>query len=359
MTTFRHFVADLLPARMRTRWLVFEGQALFPLLARTGLGRVVGPFLIRNHLARPDEIDIEVTSGCDADCIMCPRRAIRRRQGPMDLDLFRKIVDEAVTLGVRGLCLNGYGEIAILKNYRDYIGYVRQKSRSIRIVINSNGMRMDEEMARCFIEANVNMVNVTIDGATAETFESIRKHLKLEQVEANVRRLIALRDELGRKYPMVRVGMLDMPENHHEVGAFLAKWTGVADHAGLGGLYSRLGAVSYGEDGRDWQRTPCWLLWNQMPVLSDGSVALCCDDWDGEAVLGNLHQSTIRELWVANVERQRLRALHLEGRSAEIPICASCRQPRQGPWWFRPNVRGGPTADRSRGRSSEGLTVLQ
>jgi MoaA/NifB/PqqE/SkfB family radical SAM enzyme len=151
------------------------------------------------------------------------------------LPLFRKIVDEAVSLGVRELVLNGYGEISTLRNSRDYLAYIRERSRSIRIVVNTNGMRMHEDIASAYVEFGVDLINIAIDGATAETFESIRKDLKLDTVEANVRQLIAIRDAARANRPFIMVNMIYMPQNSHETDLFLEKWTGVADHAGTSG----------------------------------------------------------------------------------------------------------------------------
>lgn len=259
---------------------------------------------------------------------------MRRKVGPMDFDLFKKIVDEAVALDVQELYLNGYGEISVLKNYQEYISYIRQKSRSIKINVNTNGMRMNEEMSSFYVASGVNSVNVTIDGATAATFESIRRHLKLDVVENNVKKLIQIRDEARKKYPLVMVNMIGMPQNMHEAEMFLAKWKAVADRALISGLLSRIGSVGFANiDNPHWDKTPCFLLWSQMPVLSDGTVAMCCDDWDGRAPQGNLNTQTIKEIWTSK-KRQGLRRVHLSGTAAKIPLCANCKQPRPGPVWF-------------------------
>ena len=308
-------------------------QRVAEAVAASPLRRIVRPFFLRQYLARPQELDIEVTSSCDADCIMCPRRSMRRAQGPMALDLFRKIVDEAVELGIPEVVLNGYGEISTLRNSRDYIAYLRQKSPSVCITINTNGMRMNEAVATTFVDYAVDVVNVAIDGATAATFEGIRKELTLDTVERHLRQLLAIRNARGRTAPYVMTHMIHMPENAHETDLFLQKWTGVADFAGIAGLYGRTGAVPVTIRGVKADYFPCFLPWKQMPVLSDGTVALCCDDWDGQASVGNLSTHTIREIW-QSPRRQEIRALHLEGRAAEIGVCAACLDPRRPPAWF-------------------------
>jgi hypothetical protein len=332
MMSLRTLAGRLL--RPRVRPLLIGAERAFlgrvPLRPFAPLARAV---MLRRYQRRPDEIDIEVTSSCDADCIMCPRRAMRRAAGPMPLPLFRAIVDEAVELGVRDLVLNGYGEIATLRNYRDYLACIRRRSARIRILVNTNGMRLTEDLAAAFIEYHVDIVNVAIDGVTADTYERIRRHLKLDVVEANVRRLVAMRDAARAKRPYIMVHMIQMPENAHEAQPFLAKWRGVADDAGIAGIVSRGGSVTAPPRDPDWAATPCFLLWRQMPILSDGSVAMCCDDWDAATGLGNVSDGGIRAIW-SSPAHQALRKRHLEHRAAELELCRGCQTPRRPPWWF-------------------------
>ena len=113
-----------------------------------------------------------------------------------------------MSLGVRDLVLNGYGEIATLRNYRDYLGYIRRRSSTIRILVNTNGMRLTEDLSAAFIDHGVDVVNIAIDGATAATYESIRRYLKLDVVEANVKRFIAMRNASGKTRPYIMVNMI-------------------------------------------------------------------------------------------------------------------------------------------------------
>lgn len=339
MSTLRTLISRLLPPRTR-RAAIWAEVGMLERLRGSALGPLVHPFLLRKYRARPEEIDIEVTSSCDADCIMCPRRSMRRAQGPMALPLFQAIVDEAVSLGVRDLVLNGYGEIATLRNYREYLGYIRRRSSTIRILVNTNGMRLTEDLSAAFIDHGVDIVNIAIDGATAATYESIRRHLKLDVVEANVKRFVAMRNASGRKRPYIMVNMIHMPENAHEADAFIAKWTGIPDYTGLAGVVSRGGSIDVPRGQADWRSTPCFLLWRQMPILSDGTVAMCCDDWDGTSGLGNVAAGGIKAIW-SSPAHERFRRIHLEGRAEELDLCRGCQSPRPPPWWFRKPAAAG------------------
>jgi MoaA/NifB/PqqE/SkfB family radical SAM enzyme len=343
MSTLRTLVSRFLSPGTR-RAAIWAEVGLMERFRGGPLGGLVHPLLVRRYRRRPEEIDIEVTSSCDADCIMCPRRSMRRAQGPMALPLFEAIVDEAVALGVRDLVLNGYGEIATLRNYRDYLACIRRRSATIRILVNTNGMRLTEDFAAALIEYGVDVVNIAIDGATAETYESIRRYLKLDVVEANVRRFIEMRNASGKKRPYIMVNMIHMPENAHEAEAFLAKWQGIPDYTGLAGVVSRGGSIEVPKRDGDWASTPCFLLWRQMPILSDGTVAMCCDDWDGTSQLGNVAAGGIKAIWQSPAH-ERFRELHLAGRAAELDLCRGCQSPRPPPWWFRKDAATGVASD--------------
>ena len=58
----------------------------------------------------PDIVQIESTNLCNAKCVFCPRDEMHRRQGVMEMDLFRKIADECAALGITHIRVHNYGE---------------------------------------------------------------------------------------------------------------------------------------------------------------------------------------------------------------------------------------------------------
>jgi hypothetical protein len=67
-------------------------------------------------------------------------------------------------------------------------------------------------------------------------------------------------------------------------------------------------------------------------------VALCCADFDGKVILGNLRDSTIETIWNAEAYR-RVRREHLG--SGGPDICRTCDLPRKdSPLWIRKTFGG-------------------
>ncbi|MCA1650020.1 MAG: SPASM domain-containing protein [Acidobacteria bacterium] len=77
---------------------------------------------------------------------------------------------------------------------------------------------------------------------------------------------------------------------------------------------------------------PCYRPWLTFTVLWDGRVSLCCADFDGRHVLGDLNTSTIQDVWNAEPYLEA-RRLHLK--SGGPDICRACDLPRKdSPLWI-------------------------
>jgi len=286
---------------------------------------------------RPQLINLEITAICDARCIHCPREAMDRSQRPMEMEIFKKLVDQAAEMRVPDLCPNGFGEILTMRSFDEHFAYIRSKSHRFRILVNSNGFRLDDEKIESFLRHEVDFLNITLDGATAETFEKIRVRLKLDQIEDNIMRLIRARDARGLQFPKIRVGMIAIPQNMHEIDALLAKWKDVADFVGVGGFTNRAGSLdekgtfagAHPEAEASSQaivpapRGHCILPFRDMSIWADGRAVLCCDDWNEEHVVGDLNTQSLREIWTG-AALHHARAKHMAGCGHELEICGKC-----------------------------------
>jgi MoaA/NifB/PqqE/SkfB family radical SAM enzyme len=297
--------------------------------------RTIGKDLLesRHWPARPESINFEITAACDAKCIHCPRLDMDRPMKAMTMDLFRKMVDQATDLKVSQLCPNGYGEICTIpmRLLEPYFEYISSKSWPFKVIINTNGYRMNTERADLFIEHGVHLVNVTIDGATAETAEAIRLGLKFDEIEANIKNLLKRRVAAGKRYPKVRVGMVAMPQTMREGRAFLDRWEGIADFVGIGVFSTRLASVALqnGEPAEDGPpAVSCVLPFRELNIWADGKAVMCCEDWNEEHVVGDLAAESLIDIWHGS-KMAEVRAKHVAGRGHEIELCAKCNNWRQ------------------------------
>ncbi len=276
--------------------------------------------------ALPDIVQIESTNICNARCVFCPRDAMERRQGVMDWDLYCKVVDECAALRIGHVRLHNYGEAFVDRRLVEKIRYAKQHGIA-EVGVISNGSLIGEDVARGVVEAGLDAINISVDASGKETFERTRVGLKYDQVIANIERLVRLRRELGTRRPKLILSFVRQDDSAEE-RAFIEHWSRVADKIHVTDLHNWAGTLHRRSD----IRFPCYRPWLTFTVLWDGRVALCCADFDGKVVLGDLRRSSIAEIWNAEPYR-RVRREHLsDGGPA---ICRACDLPgKDSPLWI-------------------------
>ena len=58
-------------------------------------------------------------------------------------------------------------------------------------------------------------------------------------------------------------------------------------------------------------------------IMSNGDVILCCDDFSNKLILGNVNETSIKEIWNSN-ELLSIKKLHKEGNFPELKVCSNC-----------------------------------
>lgn len=274
----------------------------------------------------PDIVQIESTNICNAKCVFCPRDDMHRRQGIMSVELFRKIVDECAELGITHVRMHNYGEAFIDKRLVEKVRYAKQKGIT-EVGVISNGSLITEEIARGMIDAGLDAINISVDASGKEVFESTRVGLKYDKVIANIERLVRLRAEQGKRRPKLILSFVRQ-NNSADEQAFIEHWRKVADKIHVTDLHNWAGTLNTESD----VNYPCYRPWLTFTVLWDGRVSLCCADFDGKTILGDLNTHSIAEIWNAQPYRDARRQ-HLE--SGGPDICRACDLPRKdSPLWI-------------------------
>jgi len=192
----------------------------------------------------------------------------------------------------------------------------------------SNGSLITEELARGMIDAGLDAINISVDASGKEVFEATRLHLKYDDVIQNVRTLARLRNESGRTHPKLILSFVRQ-NNSAEEASFIKEWSQVADKIHITDLHNWAGTLNAKSD----VQFPCYRLWLTFTVLWDGRVSMCCADFDGRHVFGDLKSQTIAEVWNSPLYRAARRQ-HLESGGPEI--CRSCDLPKKdSPLWIK------------------------
>jgi radical SAM protein with 4Fe4S-binding SPASM domain len=287
----------------------------------------------KNHVVGPAPIhlDIEATSNCNMECIMCPRTDMVAagtfwKVKSFDFDLYTRLIDEGVKNGLCSLKFNYLGEPTLNRRLVEMIEYAK-RAGLVDVMFNTNASQLDETLSRRLIASGLDKLFFSFDSPHRETYNKIRVGGDYDQVLGNIRRFVAIRREMKSLKPFTRVSMVRMKENDTDWEAFKAlfeplvdavAWVDYMDHSGQ--AKTDRGVVPLG--GRT-KKFCCPQLWQRTFIHPDGVVNVCCVDSARELSVGNIHGRTLQEIWTGP-EYQRLRDLHAQGRFEEIPTCARC-----------------------------------
>jgi sulfatase maturation enzyme AslB (radical SAM superfamily) len=297
---------------------VIHSMSILKQLASQMLCRTVGGTMECLRGRFPPVVRIETTNACNARCTICPHGRMQRPIARMEEPLYCGLIDQCARHGCREVHLHNFGEPLLDKNLEDRIAYA--KRRGIRKVkIFSNGSLLTEHRARGLIQAGLDEIKVSFDGATREEFEAIRTPLQFDAVVENVTRLAALRRD-ARAPLRISVNCCSTGDR----AGTMQMLSQVVDHFYFDKIHQW--GIGTPADGRFRPRRPCSRLWRTLTVLADGRVALCCLDYEGRHELGRADRGdALAEIWNGPAYRA-VRRLHRTARQEEIELCRCCEK---------------------------------
>ncbi|MBF0397165.1 MAG: radical SAM protein [Desulfobacterales bacterium] len=133
----------------------------------------------------PIKLDIENVSRCNFRCKMCQVSEWKngKRADDMIIEAFQHLIDEQY--GAVEIKLQGMGEPLLGgETYFKMVEYARSKHIWVRTVTNASLLHKDKYYKR-IIDADVNEIQISIDGADKKTFEGIRCRGLFEKVVEN------------------------------------------------------------------------------------------------------------------------------------------------------------------------------
>ncbi len=168
---------------------------------------------------------VEPTMNCNLKCCMCPWINLRLPKSNMDWKTFEALAryfGEAEEVD-----LTGGGEPLLHPRLEEMVRQV--KSAGCVAGFSTNATLLFPGRAEGFLEAGLDWIAYSIDGATPETYEKIRVGGSFEKVMKNIAGVQQLKERRGGKKPKTMLFFVMMKENGHELPAMvkLAKSMGI------------------------------------------------------------------------------------------------------------------------------------
>ncbi|MFO7723096.1 MAG: radical SAM/SPASM domain-containing protein [Bacteroidales bacterium] len=292
--------------------------------------------------AGPAAISAEPTTRCNLRCPECPSglRQFTRPTGNIDPEVFNTWLS---SLQHQVLWLNLYfqGEPMLHPGFFDLVKMARAKK--MYTMTSTNGHYLDDDHCRGIIASGLHRLVVSLDGMDQETYEQYRRGGDLNRVLEGIRRLAAMKRELGSRTPHLEVQFLVLRTNEHQLGEVrrLMKLHGVDAIAFKSAqIYNfREGSPLIPETDRysRYRKHPdgtctlksklpnyCRRAWFSTVITWDGMVVPCCYDKDATFAMGSLQSDPFTAIWKGKKYRSFRKKLF--SRRSTIPICTNCSE---------------------------------
>ncbi len=304
----------------------------------------------------PETIEIETTTRCHLKCTMCEHTYWNEPSSDMSYAQFTSIIDQFPRL--KWLGMTGIGSNFLNRDFFRMLEYAL--SRKIFVEFFDTFDLIDEKAAEQLITMGLNKIWMSIDGATAPTYNAIRVGTSFEKVTRNAMRLMELKKEKGTLFPEVWFHYIISKDNYRELPEFvrlvhrmtaagsnpatMIYFTNLLHFEEVENMRTELPREIVEETMREARRYGIFVGWNpnirptrcvtqctrwtEPFVLATGHVQTCCAineantrQYQKDHSLGNLFETPFREIW-----KKRYPQVLGEIRAGRFPeICRHCR----------------------------------
>ncbi|MFW6131707.1 MAG: radical SAM/SPASM domain-containing protein, partial [Candidatus Aminicenantaceae bacterium] len=200
--------------------------------------------------------------------------------------------------------------------------------------LHTNGSLLTESLSRKIIQAGLDRLSFSFDGYDKKTYEKIRIGGNFNKTVNNIIQLLKIKKELRSKKPEVAIEVINFKQlkgekHREEKEKFLNYFKNLQlDSFVHKELHNWAGEFKKSEELNNF--SICTFPWNALVIYWDGSVLPCTQDFFGYNIVGNVKDSSIKEIW-NNKKMVYLRKKLALREIKEFKACSNCdRLERKG-----------------------------
>jgi radical SAM protein with 4Fe4S-binding SPASM domain len=264
---------------------------------------------------------------CNAKCPNCPYtnsqiRAHYRDQPFMEESTFKIIADQCGEYGA-WVRISGGGEPMLHSKAVELMEYAKKVGARVGLI--TNGSLFTEESSTRLLEAQIDMIEFSVDAEDPKTYAKVRRGLKWDVLLNNVKRMVELRNRVKSSTKIIASGINQVDINIDAVAKF---WEPMVDN------FQKRKYLTWGVNDPSksadptpylppTEMIPCPFIFERLNIDSRGKVMVCGFDIAARTDMGNIHEKSIKEIWHGK-EFEHYRQMHLSRRGQEIELCRNC-----------------------------------
>ena len=278
---------------------------------------------------KEDRATLEINNTCNLDCIMCKTSLATRKKGKIDSETLEIALQRLKEAGVNHVTLHTIGDP--LANPRLNEIFIELRKYKIKTSISTNGLLMHKHVdtLKDFLDICPS-IRFSIDGVTKKTYEKIRAKGNWGEL---IRNLDLTNKYLRTSGLSTNINMTISKDNFNEIGRFVIFFKKYVSYPHLDFSFTLVNSLcpdnSYFHSvnllpKNTHKNKMCHMVSGETSyLLFDGNVSVCCRDYTGELIIGNIKDSSLEEIRKSK-KLKALQKAHINGNLDNYKLCKTC-----------------------------------
>ncbi|MCL4457684.1 MAG: radical SAM protein [Nitrospirae bacterium] len=272
-----------------------------------------------------NEIRIEVTTKCNYNCVICPREKLTRNKETMDFELFNFLFNKitAETDQYNTLTFPGMGEPLLDGGLSEKVAYAKKKGFTVLVLTNGSLLSVDK--FKQLQDSGVDSIRISMYGNTPESYASvhgIKESGLFNKVKDSLTEISKIRTTTKLLFTYNIVDGV----NDSTLQEWIDYWRDRSDLLEVWRPHNWVDSKSYRDVQHNKLKTCGRPFKTPLQMQVDGTVNMCCFDFDGKLLLGDLKMQSLEEIFESPMFK-KIEQCHLTGDFENSGlICENCDQ---------------------------------
>ena len=269
------------------------------------------------------EVVFELTNKCAYHCTICPREKMTRDQGVMSMELYKKIIDEAIPRGLEFVTLLGFGEPMLDKYFLDRVRYAKEKKLSVST--DTTGYLLKEKLAEELINLKMDSIRFSCFSTTKEIYHKLHYLNTFDLAIQRINKLIELKNKHNSIYPKTGVYFVRQDLNRHQTEDFINYWKDRVDEVNVWEAHNWTDTLELRSKNYKRKKTCGRPHSGPLQIRYNGKISACCFDFNSQLITGDLSKQSLDEI-ESNQNNINLKKAHSTGDMSKYSMCDNCDQ---------------------------------
>ena len=269
------------------------------------------------------EIRIETSTLCNYHCKVCPRDSFIRKREVMPNTLFDRIMEKTLEElpHIEHLTISGFGEFSTDKAWQYKIKKGASCFKKLNIITNLSLFDFPDLE---FLLEYVTDIRISLYGLSEEVYKKIHNPPKNIHFLELKEKILFLNNK-KKANQAILLNYIEIPENKDQTADWIEFWKNKVDLIEVWRPHNWITGKGYRKACTHRVSTCGRPFKGPVQVQVDGTVNVCCFDYNGELLIGDLKNQGFHEIFY-NDEMKRIQEYHRTGKADSLNQCRVCDQ---------------------------------